>query len=475
MKKHFGKFVLATACAIPALTFLSSCDEGLMSALGDPNNINDTIEGIIDIGTGASCAQVPDRVAAAIEEEGKILDQETFVAQLNDPNFTGDFAMAITLNASAINKLFKAATSWNYSLNLGVASVDLQLPTIEIGGCRPSVADPNYTSNFDQCLSFTVPIEGSLIGYGSFSVKAKFGMPVIVEQKQNEDGSNLRSSVFANLPEAQFIELSANGSSVNKTLLQLIETAILKGVDFKRQHLFDIAAWELGKNQVKLLAGAPRVNESAGTLTFGMFSNLQYAIHGSAEWAYTESFPSDAEIGLHVSPDLIRGLLARMMYESQIDTAVAIQNGTSNMNFTVTMADISKEYDEAYLLAKDPDFYNYFTMAFRLWSAENICGYMDLLGGLKIEVSDEKFVIGVGPIYPGKAEGGLALIAAATDVFTSTSFYRGISEYTTYSVNFNEITVPDGDGMRKAQMGSKNIEFKTDGTGMSLFLNFLDL
>ncbi len=469
MNNLFRSALVAAAVAVPTLTCLSSCDENDVAAALD------AVNGVGDIITGASCSSVPGQLAEAIKNEGTILDQTTFIKQLNEPNYAGDFAMALTLNADAINKLFQKAASWNYDLNIGLASIKLQLPTIAVGGCTPASSDYTYSGSTDNCLSFTIPLEGSVLGLGSFSLKAKFGVPVIAVQKQNDDGSNLRSSIFANLPEAQFLGFSANGNSVPQPILQIITPIVKSQLDLKRAHLFDIAAWELGENQIKLLAGSPRVNLAAGTLTFGMYSNLQYAIHSNAQWAYEmNDFPSDAEVGLHIAPDLIRGILARMLYEQQIDTAIAIQNGSTDTTFTVTIPDMATEYDEAYLLAKDPDFYNYFTMAFRLWSSENVCGYMDFLAGLKIEVSEAKFSIGLGSIFAGKATGGMSVFAVGGSILTQTDFFKGILEYTNYSVNFNEITVPDGDNMTKARMGSQHINFKVNGTGMSLYLNFLD-
>lgn len=459
MNHLFRNALIAAAIALPAVTTLTACDfDG-----NDLANVLDILNGI----NGAthpeiSCAQAQTDLQTAISEEGQLTDKI---------DMTSDYSMALTLNANSINKLFKAATEWNYDLDILLASIKLQLPTIAVGGCKAeSSLGYAYEGDLTNCLSFEIPVEGSLIGAGKFNFSMTFGIPVVAEV----DGVE-KSSVYVDLQKAQILDMRAGGSSTLPIARDAIEQAVKEL--FKEQltpaHLFDIAAWEMGDNQVKMLAGAPRVNEREGTLTFGMYSNLKFAQTGSVDWAYEHAFPKDAEIGLHIHPDLIRGLLARMMYEKHIENSIA-GDGSS---FTVTMANMAKDYDQATLLASDPEFADYFTFAFRMWSTENICGYMDVLAGLKLEIDQNHFTIGVGNVKAGQSSGGMSLFAGILGTVTSTQYFQDIMKYATYTFNFNEITVPDKNaagGMRKTDMGSNTFSFEANGTGISLFLNFLD-
>lgn len=450
MKNYFRNTLVAAAIAIPSLVCLSSCDENdINSALSILNGIN----GIAN--SDVSCANAADLLQQSIDAEGQLVDHI---------NTDGDYSMALTLNATSLNKLFRSANEWSYS------SVGIGVPTIAVGGCRKTGNLYSYSGDVNNCLSFTIPV--SVSGYVDLS--ATFGIPVSATVKGTE-----KSSIYVDLSQAQILDLRNGNDHLNSIINQGIELLVknLLSDYMVKVHMFDIQAWQMGDNQVKMLAGAPKVNEREGTLTFGMYSNLNFAQTGSVDWAYEHSFPSDAELGLHIHPDLIRGLIARMLYEKHIENGVDV-GGSS---FTVTMADMSKDYDEAYLLSTDKDFYDFLTFGFRFWSTDassGICGFMDVLAGLNIELDNSKFTIGIGNINAGKSSGGMSLFSGILGAITNTQFFKDVLEYATLTVNFNEITVPDKNasgGMRKAQMGSNTFEFQANGTGISLFLNFLDL
>ena len=473
MKNSFLKYGLIGAIAALPLTTMASCDL-------DSASVFDILNGINAIANSdVTCADAATYLQDSIAAEGMLVDKI---------DTKGDFSMALTLNASSINKLFRAANEWKYGLNVGFATIQLQIPIIQVGGCKAvSSLGYSYSGDLTNCLSFEIPLEGSMLGVGSFSASATFGIPITAEI----DGV-AKSSIYVDLSKAQILDIKAGGSSTIDILRDVVEE-IVKQIfqeQLTKAHLFDIAAWQLGDKNIRMLAGAPRVNELEGTLTFGMYSNLLFAQSGSVDWAYEHAFPKDAELGLHIHPDLIRGLLARMMYESYVEDSVDLDKesqgdaafsqaaaGIPVKKFTVTMADMSKDYDQAWLLQTEPDFAKYFTFAFRLWSTESICGFMDILAGLNITINDNKFEISFGNIVSGKSSGGMSLFSGILGIITQTQFFRDIMQYATFTVNFNEITVPDKEaqgGMRKAEMGSKNVEFTMDGTGISLFLNFID-
>lgn len=453
MKKILSTLAL---CAAASFSF-TSCDfDSISSALT----------------SSADCAAYETQYQTDLAQEGRLNDQI---------HTTGDFAMAIELNASAINKLFKKASQWNYELGVsGVATINLKVPEIEIGGCRDTAYSHNGTITLEEsnCLSFELPIEFSVMGQ-KLSAAARLGFPIeaVINKEQT------KTSIVTNLKQAQILDLKAGSSALGGTYSALIETALkaLIGNDLKTVTLFDIGAWEIGDNKIKMLAGAPKIRDAATkelrTVQFGMYSNIMFSMSESVHWE--DTFPTDAEVGLHIHPDLIRGVLSRMMNEGHIEDEVSLGSNSSSRGFKVSMANIAKEYPQNILLDQtspyyDPNWSNYFTFAFRLWSTDTFCGYMDVLAGLNIEISDQKFQIGVGNIHAGKTAGAWNLVGALLNTIIETPFFQHVLDYATISFNFNEFAL-SGDPNDKAQMDAKHVEFKVDGTGVNLYLNFLNL
>lgn len=425
------------------------------------------------VSTPEACQNFEIEYQRSVNDEGKLLDTI---------NPVGDFSMALVLNARSINKLFKAATVWNYNLDLGLGSLKLQLPTIQVGGCRPNgnVFLYEYSGNIDNCLTMTIPAEGSIIGVGQIGASITFGVPVeaVIYGTQ-------KSSINIDLKRAQLLNISGkaggSGGSLNTLVVQGIETAVklLFADKLTTVNLFDIQAWEIGDKQIKMLAGGPRVNEAKGTLILGMYSNLYYTKTATVE--ADADFPPDAEIGIHIHPDLIRGLIARMMYEGHINRetqlGAADETGAgSGGGFKITLVNMGKDYPQDALLALDPNFKKYFTLGLRVWKTDaNFCGYMDLLAGIQMSISDQHFSVGLGNIRAGKTGGAMTLFTSIINTIVETPFFKQVLNYTNISINFDEINVGNGATSRKAAMESKHIELNLNGNGISLFLNFLDL
>lgn len=466
MKNNVFLACAAIALSAISLTSLTSCDL-------DEKTVNDIVgilDGVIKCSADDVCTQAQEGLTKAINEEGMLADHI-------DTN--GDYSMALTLNATGINKLFRASSDWTYD------SFGLGMPVLQVGGCRKqttsiisSLGLSAYTGNIDQCIAVEIPLKINKFGI-NLNVSATFGAPVIAKLREG-DG---KTDIYLDLSQAQLIDAQYDGDSLGGLASSLITEGIHLALDdyLKAVHLFEIQAWEFGDTDIKMFAGAPRVNEAMGTLNFGMYSNIKFAQSGSVDWAYEASFPSDAELGLHIHPDLIRGLLARLMYshhiESNVDFGTAPE-GAATSKFTVTMANMAADYDQAWLLSHVPEYADYFTFGFRMWSTENVCGYMDLLAGLRIDIDDNQFRVKAGNVHAGNADGCMQIAGGVISLITDTQFFKDLMDKAEFTVNFNEIEIQDKNadgGLRKAKMGSNKFEFKVNGTGISLFLNFLDL
>lgn len=477
--RRLSKAVLS---GVMALTTLAGCDE-LLSTLngtisGDEftqcmgiNNAADIIGGALDASQDSvNCPKFKTQYDTAVANEGKLT---------NTINPSGDYSMALTLNGDGIQKLFDAATDWS----------DTFRPIIGIGGCRTKKSDGSYYDDIfgsdldvDNCLTFGFQVNVS----GVFSGKAVFGVPIT----DKIDANQTKTSIFADLSKAQIIQLCQGTSCTVGAANALIEKGIKIVLSdyLKRVHLFDIAAWQIGNNDIKLLAGAPRVQADQATgykvVEFGMYSNLFFSETSTINLA--RDMPQDAEVGLHIHPELIRAIIARMMTETKgasnetyitRDVELATSSTSSSSGgFHVTMADLSR-YPNERLYACSSDWRDYFTFGFRLWSTDSFCGYMDLLAGMKFEITDSKFEIGLGNIHGGYSDGAMSIVSGALNSITSTDFFKELLNYTNISVNFNEMSVSRaGSGQpEKTQMGADHFQLDIDGSGINLYLNFLDI
>ena len=510
MKRNFLTTCALSAVAALALTSSTSCDE---------NTLNSLLNGGI-LSSLSGCPDLNTQYQAAVQAEGELISIEELQAGM--ANGTVGFSMALLLNKSGVNKLFKAATDWNYSYDTSIGKVTLKFPTIQLDGCPKDQltklltelqSDTAYFNSYYaqqvkenneiSCITMSLPIEISALGgfLGNTEISADIGLPIYGKIKGDDPNNaadyakGLRTSVFADIRHAQLIHLKGVGG---KDVSSAIETGVnlawqyFVSSKFKNFALFDIGAWEVGNKDIKLIAGVPIVKSDSKTIQLGVYSNIVSATNSVTAIDY--AFPANADIGLNIHPDLIRGLLARMMRElkgtsdeTYIDTN--INDTDNNMKYKVTMTNIAKEYPEDQLLkydwySNDPNDPNnwgkFFSLAFRLWSDSGLCGYIDLIAGLNAEIdSGGKFSIGIGNIHAGKSYGGLTLVATAINMITGTPFFKGILDYTTISFNFNEIGVSkqkddeEASNMSNTQMGA--LKFTIDGNGISLFLKFTDL
>lgn len=495
MKRSF----LATCALMGAsaffLTSATSCDL-------DGNDLGkyigpDTIGGIVN--GMAGCPNLEAQYQEALNSEGELISIDQLKQGMADG--TVGFSMAMLLNKSGVNKLFAAATDFKYEIDVSVAKVILKLPTIQLDGCPKDqliklledvqkdsafynsyYADQIRQNNEISCITMDLPVQvKSLISDTTYGVKV--ALPIYGKIKGDNPSNaedyakGLRTSIFADLKHAQLIDFAG----IPQAAIDIINLAWQQFVSnqFRNVSLFDIGAWNVGNGDIKLIAGAPIVKSDSKAIQLGVYSNVVYARNSTTAIDY--AFPDNADVGLNIHPDLIRGLLARMMKEGHITSDAKLENN----DFKVTMTNIAKEYPENILLTYD--WYNqnpqnwgkYFSLAFRLWSNSSICGYVDLIAGLNAEITEKKFSIGVGNVHAGKSDGTMSLFAAGINAITDSAFFHGILDYTTVSFNFNEIGVStkkedeSGESLKNAEMGA--LKFTIDGNGISLFLNFVDL
>ena len=487
---HF-KYALAVSASLVGLVTLSSCDEILNSMNGDEfvqcmgiNGTADMISGMVDVSKDeVTCPRFQSMYEAEKANEGALISDAELSGLINS-SINADYAMSLTLNATAINKLFKAANTWTYDkMGFGV-------PYFGIGGCDASGLDQEFTGDTTSCLTVTIEFNGVA------NALLRFGVPVT-----GEVASDLsKTSVFIDLSTMQILKISAQNGSLNamaKTAINLAIQQFLSGY-LPKVHLFDIAAWNIGNGDIKLVAGAPKVHIEQLTgyeaLEFGMYTNL-FAQAESINIA--RDMPQNAEVGLHIHPQLIRAIIARMMTEQkssnaddtyitrevELDSSELNSSGYAKNGFHVTMTDLSR-YPNERLYACSSDWRDYFTFGFRLWSTDSFCGYMDLLAGMNMVVTDRKFKIGIGNIHAGYSDGAMSVVGGALNSIASTNFAKSLLEYTNISVNFNEMSVSSSNGqddsMKKAEMvaymdENEHFQFSITGTGINLYLNFLDL
>ncbi len=114
-----------------------------------------------------------------------------------------------------------------------------------------------------------------------------------------------------------------------------------------------------------------------------------------------------------------------------------------------------------------------------MWSTKDVCGYFDLLAGFKLGASTDKFELGIGNIRAGKAKGIGALAKIGLDAITNTKTFQDLVEQATLSFNYDQFSVPTEKGSEDgntevAQIATSAVDFRVDGNGISLYLNFVD-
>lgn len=484
MIRKFKSLFAGLAIAALSLTSLSSCDlDDLTNTSSDRCTLGTSMTDIFDAVMGSECTGIQKEYNNVIQSQGTLLDIETVKARMEtNPK---DYAMAMVLNASALNKLFKKASTWNST----------ELPSISIGGCHVNseidaianlIGLNTYPLSADNCLTFNFGIKAS-----SYNFNVSIGVPItpVVKgddpSKPDDYAKGLRTSIFADLPKAQLLNLTLNNSSVPSAVLALTSTLLKTALDgyLKRVSLFDISAWEMGDNNIKMIAGGPVTNEAEGTLTLGMYSNINMGLVDStlgedARVTWEEAFPKDAEIGLHIHPDLIRGILNLMFAENYIESDLTVDAAASGVSaFKVTMADMAS-YPMQTLLTCGDNWADYFTIGMRMWSTSNPCGYFDLLAGLHLEISNNKLVLGLGNVQAGQAKGIGSLAKLAVNSLTGSKTFQDLLSQATLAINYDQFKVPtekDNVDAETAKVKTDAVDFLVDGNGISLYLNFLDL
>ncbi len=478
MKRTFLTTCALSAVAALALTSSTSCDENTLNSLlggsGDQCTMGNTFTDLLDMANGLDCNKTKADYSAYVADMGSLLDISTVKQRMvSQPK---DFSMAMVLNSSAINKLFRSSTEWKFG------SIGLGLPTIQMGGCS-EVFSSDYA---DHCISLVA--SGTVAGN---RIEVGFGVPIISvikgddPSKPDDYAKGLRTTIFANFPEAQIVNLNISGvSGVALTLAQTAVNAALRPIlsNYNRVGLFDISAWELGDGNIKLVAGSPVINEREGTMTLGMFSNINLGTTHFGEDArvtWEEAFPKDAEIGLHIHPDLIRGILGLMFHEGHVKDAV--EGDTSGSSFKVTMASMH-DYPMQTLMQCGENWRKYFTVGLRFWMLDNACGYADLLAGLNLTASESRFTMSFGNVQVGKSEGVGSAFKIVFNTFKETQTFKDILNFAELSFNYDQFKVPTQKDNEEASTtkvavkpASDKVSFNVDGNGISLYLNFVDL
>ena len=472
-------------------------------------NYTDCLDGCEKGYCKVDCKNVDSQYQNAVQNEGELLSNDELKAGM--ANGSVKYPMAVSLNESGINKLLRSATDWDYSYAIGEGTtITLGFPTIHLDGCPVDMlstlqtelqADANYynlyyapqirANNEISCITMEMPFElHGVLSQGT--ITASVNLPVYTTTKGNDPGKpeeyakGVRTVLFVDLKHAHILSFNSSVSMIES----LLNTAwkYLVSNQFKNFALFDIGAWAVGNKNIKLIAGVPTIKADSRTIQFGVYSNLVWAKNSAT--TIDDALPDNADIGLNIHPNLIRGILARMMRETKEtsdDTYIAttLEDAEAGLNYKFTMVDWNEEYPQEQLLNYDwykqnqANWGKYFSFAFRLWSNSSPCGYTDLISGLNAEIgASKKISIIIGNMNAGKSNGGPVMNATIMNMLTNTQFFRDILSYTAISFNFNEIGVPsrkddeDGSSMVNAQM--ETISLTVDGNGISMFNKFSD-
>ena len=148
--------------------------------------------------------------------------------------------------------------------------------------------------------------------------------------------------------------------------------------EFEPISLLDIGSWEIGNNEVRLLAKSLRVYPDADKLVIGMKTNLD--LPDSTVLDLTQPLPEETPMALTMHPGVFLAMSHRMLAEGQIPRRYD-ENGEPDEEGTYAVTLHTMQGNAAMAPQLDT--------RFRVWRiAEGYCGYAEADMALKLEVDE---------------------------------------------------------------------------------------
>lgn len=364
---------------------------------------------------------------------------------LLDPTPKGEpYPVAIKLSEEGLNRLLEGVVGQDVPFTGELPFVWFSGPgTLQFEATSPPLIELESLEGCPTCVQYSFDFNVVLIGanldpQGAGVGSVKFRIPMTLEP----DGERA-TLLFADYSKlrVQDLWLSAFGLETEEhmalvaALAQFMEEEIQ--ASYGKTQLLRLDSWELGKNQIRLLARKLIVFPEQGTLALAMQSNLPLPPGGGLE--LNGEMPMGVPMLVDFDIALFEGMVERLLHEGEIPR-VYDKHGDPDEdgNYGVTLDHIQGA----------PAGQEFMTSQFKVWRfADGYCGYavaqMDLdvgfdpVEGVSITASEVVVLSGFGSGAVAAQE--QSLVDRNQQVVDN--FREGVASNLATTINYNALDI----------------------------------
>ncbi|MEL6178961.1 MAG: hypothetical protein AAFS10_08400, partial [Myxococcota bacterium] len=366
----------------------------------------------------------------------------------------GPFPMAMVLSQDGVNNLLAT-----------VLDREFQSVTIEDSGysirIKPSLPIIQL-ENFTDCPTCVLAnmdldierVEVFGINLGSATAVTTIGLPVSMQAK-----NNTTTGLMAEMNNATIRNLDLNLSGFSLSDVPLLQDLVTDWAtsyvqtEFGATELVELDSWQVS-DDVLLAARGPVIFPEQRTILLGLHTNL--SLPGTASLQQQATLPQNTQMGLQFHPDLLLGMVQRLMTEDTIPTDYDEQgNFTGGGDHRISMSAMTASETGAGLRTD-----------FRIWrTGGGLCGFADVSSTLAAQISgdDVRFTAQDFEITGGDGIGQFL----DQSQWLAGDFIESMTRNIELTVNYKEMGF---EGEEKEIVPKANA-LTIDGSGLSVFLD----
>ncbi len=409
-------------------------------------------------GGGFDCETQGEAYEQEEASQGILLDSLPDYA--GTPESERAYPMALVLSTDAVNTLLAA------SLGQELPEIERSVALLTVG-VQPSLPLLQIGANDDVLVSLDMGLSVGISGATSTNGSATATMRIPVELAPQ---SERETFLMARMDQAEFLDIavSINGlSSGNSRLVTELLTSLATDIiqsEYGPTNVTSVSSWSLGDGDMLLSAQGLRISGAEGTILIGLGTNVAVTTSGNFqpdELVAQASLPQDAQVGLHLHPDLLLGVSQRLMNEGHIardydEDGAADADGVHQV--TLTGMTLSETGTDA------------LTTEFRVWrTAGGLCGFADVASDLAFQVSGDAVTLDVSNLEVTGGEGSGEILAESA--WLAGDFLDVLAEQLSLTVNYRDFAIEGDGGSVIPRANSATI----NGRGMSVYLDLTTL